>query len=125
MQGMEGTSSVDNATSAEDICKGEAPVADLFFMPEGTGPQRDNAESVSKGEVAVVAPEGAGPQLEGDDAPLKAGSIPSLLSTSAGAEGEDGAGGTSGAPGLASRRTPELLAPVPAEASADGASLLY
>jgi hypothetical protein len=82
MQGMEGTSSVDNATSAEDICKGEALVADLFSMPEGTGPQRDNAEGVSEGEVAdpIVAPEGAGPQLEGDDAPLKAGSIPSLLS---------------------------------------------
>ena len=127
VNGMEGTSSVDNATSAEDICKGEALVADLFSMPGGTGPQRDNAEGVSKGEVAdpIVRPEGAGPQLEGDDAPLKAGSIPSLLSTSAGAEGENGAVGTSGAPGLASRRPPELLAPVPAETSADGASLLY
>ena len=109
---MEGTSFVGDATSAEDICKGEALVADLFSMPEGPGPQRDNAEGVSEGEVAdpIVAPEGAGPQLEGDNAPLKAGSIPSLLSTSAGAEGENGAGGTSGAPGLASRRTPELLA---------------
>ena len=109
--------------NAEGVSKGEVAVV----APEGAGPQLDNAEGVSEGEVAdpIVAPEGAGPQLEGDDAPLKAGSIPSLLSASAGAEGENGAGGTSGAPGLASRRTPELLAPVPAETSADGASLLY
>ena len=128
---MDGTSSVDNATSAEDICKGEAPDTDLIFMPEGTGPQRDNAEGVSKGEVAVVAPEGAGPQLdnaegvsegevadpivapegagpqlEGGDAPLKAGSISS----------------PGGAAGLVSRTGSGPL-PVPAEPSADGMSL--
>ena len=63
---MEGASSVDDATSAEGICKGEALVADLFFMPEGTGPQSEYAEGISEGNVAdpIVAPEGAGPQSE-------------------------------------------------------------
>ena len=118
---MEGTSSVDNATSAEDMCKGEALVADLFSIPEGTGPQRDNAEGVSKGEVAdpIVMPEGAGPQgdkapsevaagPQGDKAPLKAGS--STSSTS---------GETPVGEGAAT--APELLAP--AEASSEGRPL--
>ena len=110
---MEGASFMDDATSAEGICKGEALVADLFFMPEGTGPQRENAEGISEGEVAdpIVAPEGAGPQ--GDNAPLKAG-----RSTS----GETSAGnGAVEMPGLASWTVPELLAP--AEAPSEGSPL--
>jgi hypothetical protein len=110
---MEGASSVDGSTSAEGICKGEALVADLLFMPEGTGPQRENAEGISEGDVAdpIVAPEGAGPQ--GDNAPLKAG-----RSTS----GETSAGnGAVETPGLASWTVPELLAP--AEAPSEGSPL--
>jgi hypothetical protein len=131
---MEGASSVDDSTSAEGICKGDAPIADLFFMPEGTGPQRENAEGISEGDVAdpfvtpegagpqddnapsevagsIVTPEGAGPQ--GDNAPLKAG-----RSTS----GETSAGnGAVETPGLASWTVPELLAP--AEAPSEGSPL--
>ena len=133
---MEGASSVGDATSADGICKGEALVADLFFMPEGTGPQRENAEGISEGDVAgpiialegagpqgdnapsevadlIVAPEGAGPQGENDNAPLKAG-----RSTS----GETSAGnGAVETPGLASWAVPELLAP--AEAPSEGSPL--
>ena len=110
---MEGASSVGDATSAEGICKGDAPIADLFFMPEGSGPQRENAEGISEGEVAdpIIAPDGAGPQ--GDNAPLKAGK-----STS----GETSAGnGAVETPGLASWAVPELLAP--AEAPSEGSPL--
>ena len=130
---------MDGSTSAEGICKGEALVADLLFMPEGTGPQRENAEGISEGEVAVsiVTPEGAGPQgdnapsevadpivapedaapegagPQGDNAPLKAG-----RSTS----GETSAGnGAVETPGLASWAVPELLAP--AEAPSEGSPL--
>ena len=66
LRALEGASSVDGSTSAEGICKGETLLADPFFMPEGTGPQRENAEGISEGDVAdpIVAPEGAGPQGE-------------------------------------------------------------
>jgi hypothetical protein len=125
---MEGASSVDDATSAEGILKGNALVADSFFMPEGTGPQRDNAP-LSEGELAdpIVTPEGAGPQgdkapsevadpivtpegagPQGDKAPLKAGS--SSFATS---------GETPVGEGAAT--APELLAP--AEASSEGRPL--